>query len=77
MSFNRKLLCMGLCLALASSGCVAVSAKNNRFGSAKQAVVVGDRIYIVNVENGSVSEARPIGSAETTTRHAERVDDID
>jgi hypothetical protein len=47
-----------LATLLVSSGCVAVSAKNNRFGSARQAVVLGGAIYIVDTQTGAVWPAR-------------------
>ena len=41
-----------------STGCVAVSAKNNRLACECQAVAVGtgDRIFIVNTKSGAVRE---------------------
>jgi hypothetical protein len=47
-----------LACLLVSTGCVAVSAKNNRFGSARQAVVLGGSIYIVDTRTGAVWPAK-------------------
>jgi multidrug resistance efflux pump len=54
----RKILGLTLSLVvlLAGTGCVAVSAKSNRFGSDLDAVVVNDRIYVVNKITGCVKE---------------------
>lgn len=60
----------GLTLSLvAISGCVAVSSKGNKFGTERQAVVVGDRILVVDTREGIVyelkaSDARPFVPAE-------------
>lgn len=56
------LMAGGLWLA---TGCVAVSAKNNRFASDHAAVVVDGRVYVINTRNGAVREvdlatARPM-----------------
>ena len=41
---------------LASSGCIAVTAKDNRFGPECEAVVVQDRLFVVNTATGDVGE---------------------
>ena len=66
---NRIVLrVLPLVALLASSGCIAVSAKNNRFGPECEAVVVQDRLYVVNTSTGNVGEidlstARPFRPA--------------
>lgn len=60
-------LAAAACLAL--TGCVAVTAKDNRFGSGYEAVALRDRIYLINVETGKaqiidVSEATPFRPAD-------------
>ncbi len=42
----------GLGLLLVGTGCVAVSAKNNRWVSEREAVVVGDQVYVINTKTG-------------------------
>jgi hypothetical protein len=54
------------CAILFGTGCIAVSSKNNRFANARQAVVMNDRIYIVNTETGEICEAGT-AAADTTT----------
>jgi hypothetical protein len=44
-------------LAVVASGCVAVSAKNNRWANDLDAVAVGDQLFIVNVRTGQVARA--------------------
>jgi len=41
-------------LLLASTGCIAVSSKNNRFASDSDVVAVDGRVYVVNKRTGSV-----------------------
>lgn len=60
---------------LASTGCVAVSAKDNRVGVSRQAVVINDKVYIVDLEEGELyefptSHARPMPRG----RYSEDVD---
>jgi hypothetical protein len=39
-----------------SAGCVAVSAKDNQFGSERQVVVVNDRVYLIDLNSGAARE---------------------
>lgn len=42
-----------------SSGCVAVVGNRGQFGSSRQAVVVNDEVYVVNVCDGTVNRIDP------------------
>lgn len=41
---------------LSLAGCVAVSAKGNRFGTGRAVVAVDGRVYVVDTSNGHVCE---------------------
>ncbi len=47
---------LSIAILFSTSGCIAVNAKDNTFGNERQAVAMGDRILIVNVSTGEVSE---------------------
>ena len=59
---------------LAATGCVAVSAKNNRWASNLDAVVVDGKVYVVNVRTGQVA---PVDMSCPTTISALTDDDCD
>jgi|GEM_PF-2699676 len=42
-----------------SSGCVSVIGNRGQIGTARQAVVVNDEVYVVNVCDGSVKRIDP------------------
>lgn len=53
---RRILAAIGvLACGLAVSGCVAVTAKNNRWANELEAVAVDNQIYLVNVRTGQVA----------------------
>jgi N-acetylglutamate synthase/N-acetylornithine aminotransferase len=54
MKWGRMLAVVGLAGVL-TSGCVAVSAKNNRYSSDLDAVVVNNRVAIVNTCTGEMA----------------------
>lgn len=56
MRRTLQMLVAGL-LTLSATGCVAVSAKNNRWASDYDAVVLNGQIYIVNMRTGQVAVA--------------------
>ena len=67
-----------LALITLSSGCVAVSAKNNRLGCECQVVTAGtgDRIFIVDTRTGAVREvlvrdAKPFEKDEVAIENEE------
>jgi len=68
----RALLLAGI---IATSGCIAVSAKENRFGPECETVVVNDRVYVVNMSTGKVGEI-DLGQARPF-KDARQVDDSD
>ena len=41
-------------LLLGSTGCIAATVKNNRFGTDREVVAVGNQVYIVDKANGNV-----------------------
>lgn len=43
-------------MLIASTGCLAISAKNNRFGSDREVVAVNGRVYLIDVKSGAVRE---------------------
>ena len=43
-------------MLVGASGCVAVSAKNNRWAHELDAVAVGEHVYVVNLRTGQVAE---------------------
>ena len=53
----RKLVCVStLAAVLLSSGCVAVSAKGNRWGTRYQVFVVKDQVLVFDSTNGCVAK---------------------
>lgn len=54
----RRIVCalLAATLGVAASGCIAVSAKNNRFASDLDAVTVDGEIYVVNKRSGQVAK---------------------
>jgi hypothetical protein len=62
----KRVCLLGLLCALGfvASGCVAVSAKNNRFASRLDAVTVGNQIYVVNTRTGEYAKIDPNDSAK-------------
>ncbi|HRX84311.1 MAG TPA: hypothetical protein P5572_04755 [Phycisphaerae bacterium] len=64
-----------LALAVVTSGCVAVSAKNNRWASDLDAVAAGDHVYIVNVRTGQVAEVDTTRLSPVGALHERDCDD--
>ena len=52
---GRGWLYLGLVvLLLGSTGCIAATVKNNRFGTDREVVAVDGQVYIVDKANGNV-----------------------
>ncbi len=43
-------------MLIASTGCLAVTAKNNRLGSDREVVAVNGRSYLIDTQSGAVRE---------------------
>ena len=65
----RKLVVfVGFVLTLMSTGCVAVTARDNQlhFDRRHDVAVVGNRVFLVNLQTGHMTEMRVPGVGETT-----------
>ncbi len=72
---RRKLGCMALATILvAGSGCVAVSAKNNRLGSGRQVVAVNGQVYVVDTDCGTVYEIELSKAKPMTETYVDEVE---
>lgn len=70
---------MGLGILLLGSGCVAVSAKNNKLICDRHAVVVNDQVYVVDTASGKaytvdVSTAGPLPCCPKKCTHEHDAD---
>lgn len=55
----RRIVPLALLLPLIATGCVAVSSKNNRFAQPRTAVVLNNRVYLVDTRDGTLYELDP------------------
>lgn len=77
----RRTAWVVLGLALASTGCLAVSATDNSKGwrSSKEVVAVGDQVYIVDTRTGQVNrvdleKAQPMEAVPNPDYQATEID---
>lgn len=66
-------------VAVMTSGCIAVTARDNKFevGRKREAVAIGDRIFLVNTKSGRVTELRVPAPGEGSSTPAMPLDDAD